>query len=143
MEIRAAGAQEAAGLSELLAQVGISLPPHEVAQRLEAIRQSTGTALVALAWGPPSGVVVVHWHRTLLSPAPQAGISLLLVAPDERRRGIGRLLLKAAAQAARTAGCDTLDMAVSGDQPDLDAFCLANGFTGAGLRYRRPLRKGG
>nr|WP_321984432.1 GNAT family N-acetyltransferase [uncultured Lichenicoccus sp.] len=143
LEIRAAGLHEAAGVSELLALAGIGLSTHEVGQRLEAIRQGSGTALVALASGPPSGIVVLHWHRTLLSAAPRARVSLLLVAPDERRRGIGRLLVKSAAQAARTAGCDALEVTEDGERPGLAGFCLATGFAASGSTYLRPLRKGG
>ena len=122
---------------------GIEIAPQAVGQQLEAIREGRGTALVALAWGPPSGLVVLHWYRTLLAAGPRATISLLLVAPDERRRGIGRLLVKAAAQAARTAGCDVLELGATGGQPDLAGFCLATGFAAAGATYVRPLRKGG
>ena len=143
LEIRAVGPQEAAGVSELLHLAAIEIAPQAVGQQLEAIREGRGTALVALAWGPPSGLVVLHWYRTLLSAAPRATISLLLVAPDERRRGIGRLLVKAAAQAARTAGCDVLELGATGGQPDLAGFCLATGFAAAGATYVRPLRKGG
>ena len=72
---------------------------------------------------------------------PIAQITTLLVAPDDRRRGLGRLLLKAAAQAARTAGCDGLEMVLPPDRPDLEAFCAATGFVAAGTRLTRPLRK--
>ncbi len=130
-------------MSELLGLAGIEIASQDVGQRLEAIRQGSGTALVALAWGPPSGIVVLHWYRTLRSATPVAQISLLLVAPDERRRGIGRLLVKAAAQAARSAGCDVLEVATTAGQPGLTGFCLATGFTVAGACYLRPLRKGG
>ncbi|WP_428376639.1 GNAT family N-acetyltransferase [Lichenicoccus sp.] len=130
-------------MSELLRLAGTEIAPHEVGQRLEAVRQGSGTALVALTWGPPSGMVVLHWYRALLSAAPRAQVSLLLVAPEERRRGIGRLLVKAAAQAARTAGCDALEVAATGVQPDLAGFCLATGFVTAGPCYLRPLRKTG
>ncbi|WP_246694915.1 GNAT family N-acetyltransferase [Methylobacterium sp. WL6] len=83
---------------------------------------------------------MLHWYRTLVAE-PTAQITTLLVAPDDRRRGLGRLLLKAAAQAARTAGCDGLEMVLPPDRPDLEAFCAATGFVAAGTRLTRPLRK--
>jgi aminoglycoside 6'-N-acetyltransferase I len=98
--------------------------------------------LVALEWGPPSGLVVLHWYRRLEEARPVAQITTLLVGAEERRRGIGRLLVKAAAQAARNAGCGLLEMA-AGEDPSLAAFCLATGFTVAAPRYLRPLRKAG
>jgi aminoglycoside 6'-N-acetyltransferase I len=142
LEIRAAAAAEAPGLAVLLAASGQAIEPRELAARLEAIRQGPGTALVALEWGPPSGLVVLHWYRRLEEARPVAQITTLLVGVEERRRGIGRLLVKAAAQAARSAGCGVLELAAA-ESPALEAFCLATGFTAAGPRFLRPLRKAG
>ncbi len=97
--------------------------------------------LIAVEWGPPSGVIVVHWRPTLTDARPVAEASLLLVAPADRRRGIGRMLLKAAAQAARSAGCDVLRLVAPPDQPELQAFCRATGFSETGSLFVRPLRK--
>ncbi len=141
MEIRAATAAEAPGLCELLAGAGHAVSRHVLAQRLDALRQQPGAALLALEWGPPSGLVVLHWHATLDADQPVARITTLLVGPERRRRGIGRLLVKAAAQAARLAGCGALQL--SSESPGLDAFCRATGFTDAGQHFVRALRKRG
>ena len=141
LEIRAATAVDAPGLAELWGQAGVVIAPRVLADRLDALRQENGTVLVALEWGPPSGLVALHWHRVLEAPHPVAWITTLLVDPDTRRRGIGRLLVKAASQAARVAGCDTLELVVPAGNADLDGFCRATGFTKAGSRFRRPLRK--
>lgn len=138
MEIRAAGAAEAPGLAELL-----GIAPRLLAERLDAVRHGAGTALIAVEWGPPSGVVVLHWYRTLDADHPVAQITNLYVGAENRRRGVGRMLLKAAAQAARVAGCGALEINVGADNPALLAFCGATGFTQTGSRFERPLRKGG
>jgi aminoglycoside 6'-N-acetyltransferase I len=143
LEIRAATSAEAPGLAELLSLAGYPIAPRMLAERLDALHQWPGAALIALDWGPPSGLVVLHWYRTLGAAQPTAQITTLLVSPDERRRGIGRLLLKAAAQAARVAGCDALEMTVAVEEPTLPAFCLATGFTASGSRFVRALRKKG
>ena len=142
MEIRAATAADAPGLCELLAVAGRPVSPRSLAPRLDAVRQQPGAALLALAWGPPSGLVVLHWHATLDADRPVAQITTLLVAPEERRRGIGRVLVKAAAQAARVAGCGALELSAA-PEPGLDAFCRATGFAEAGPRFVRALRKRG
>ena len=141
LEIRAATAADAPGLAELLAAADRPVPARSLAERLDRLRHDAGTVLVALDWGPPSGLVVLHWYATLHQPLRTAQITGLLVAAGDRRRGIARLLVKAASQAARVAGCGALEMLVDAD-PALRPFCLATGFTGAGERYERVLRKG-
>ena len=143
LEIRTAGSADAQGVCDLLQAAGHVIPPRVMAERLDAMRQEAGAALIAAEWGPPSGLVVVHWYRTLDADQATAQITTLFVAPDDRRRGIGRLLLKAAAQAARVAGCGALELLASAEQHQLHAFCQATGFVEVGTRFLRPLRKKG
>jgi GNAT superfamily N-acetyltransferase len=93
--------------------------------------------LIAMEWGPPSGVVAVHWFASLEHDEPVARITTLMVAPEARRRGIGRLLVKAASQAARVAGCGVLEVVGS----EFGAFCGATGFVADGERFVRGLRR--
>ena len=141
LEIRAVTSAEAPGLAELLSAAGQKIPPRLLAERIDALRQEPGAALVALEWGPPSGLVVLHWYRTLGADYRTAQITTLLVGPDNRRRGIGRLLIKAAAQAARSAGCDALEVVASPGDHELHRFCEATGFDPSGACFIRPLRK--
>jgi aminoglycoside 6'-N-acetyltransferase I len=143
LEIRAATSADAPALCELLEASGHATSPRALAERLDAIRQAPGTALLALEWGPPSGLVVLHWYPTIAADQPTAQITTLLVGPEDRRRGIGRLLVKAASQAARVAGCGTLELLGAPAHPDLEQFCRATGFTEAGVCFLRPLRKSG
>jgi aminoglycoside 6'-N-acetyltransferase I len=143
LEIRAAVGADAPGLSELLSAAGHATVARGLAERLDVIRQEHGAALIAVAWGPPSGLVLLHWYRTLDVDQLTAQITTLLVGPNERRRGIGRLLVKAAAQAARVAGCDRLELLVAPTDHLLREFCSATGFTAAGSCFVRALRKKG
>jgi aminoglycoside 6'-N-acetyltransferase I len=143
LEIRAAANTDAPGLSDLLTAAGHRTSPLIAAERLDGLRQIAGAVLVAAEWGPPIGLVVLHWYRTLESDQLTAQITTLLVSPDERRRGIGRLLVKTAAQAARVAGCGVMELLAATDDPGLLDFCAASGFTEAGRRFVRPLRKKG
>lgn len=143
LELRTAVSADAPGLAEMLKAAGHPVPVALLAHRLDTLRHGSGTALLALEWGPPSGIVVLHWYPALLSDAPVAQITTLLVAPDDRRRGIGRQLLKSASQAARMAGCDDLQLLAPPDASVLDAFCRATGFSETARGYVRPLRKKG
>ena len=141
LEIRAATAAEAPGLATLLAEAGHVIDARDLVERLAALRQGSATALVAVQWGPPSGLIVMHWYATLEGASPVAQITMLLVSEEHRRCGIGRLLLKGIAQAARTAGCSQLEIATASDALSLHAFCRATGFAEAGARFVRSLRK--
>ena len=141
LEIRAATPLEAPGLATLLAEAGHIAEAAAIADRLASPQQSSGIALVALQWGPPSGLVILHWYQTILAPRPIAQITTLLVAVEGRRKGIGRMLIKAAAPAARTAGRGDMEILAGGEEPSLHAFCSATGFEPAGSRFIRPLRK--
>jgi GNAT superfamily N-acetyltransferase len=143
LEIRTATAADAPGLATLLADAGHVVEPRDIAERLAALRPAGGTALVAIRWGPPSGLVVQHWYPSLVEARPVAQITMLLVTPEERRLGIGRLLVKAAAQAARSAGCGGLEMLAAADASSLQAFCRATGFVEQGPRFTRSLRRQG
>jgi GNAT superfamily N-acetyltransferase len=143
LEIRAAGAADAAALAELLCAVDHTLSMRALAGRLEALRRQPGAVLMALEWGPPSGLIVLTWRHTLVADHPMARIEHLYVGHEHRRRGIARLLLKAGAQAARAAGCGGLEMEVAGGLLDLAAFCEAAGFVMQNATYARALRKRG
>lgn len=143
LEIRAAVGGDAPGLAAMMAEATRVIEPVAFADRLEALQRAGGTALVAVEWGPPSGLVASSYHRTLESPRPVGLITTLLVARDSRRRGIGRVLLKAAARAARQAGCERMLLAAEPGQADLRAFCAATGFVGAGNVLSRPLLRRG
>lgn len=140
LEIRALVEADAAGLAELLEGAGVQATRTALAERIAKVRRQPGVALAAVEWGPPSGVAVAAWSWGLAQAAPAAELTLLLVGAEDRRRGLGRLLLKSVAQAARQAGCAELRVAV-GAEPGLEAFCLAAGFSPAAAGFVRPLRK--
>jgi len=141
LEIRAATAADAAGMASLLAAHGHPVTPTDLAERLAAFRGGNAAALLAVQWGPPSGLLVMGWSPTLAAARPVALVSTLLVAADDRRQGIGRLLIKAAAQAARVAGCGDMMIAAGANAPSLQEFCRATGFAETGAHFIRSLRK--
>ena len=137
VDLRAALPADASDLAALLGGTGRGM-----AGRLEAVlRDPASAVLVATGWtGAVIGVVALHWHPTLAGDRPLARVSALTVAEGERRNGIGRLLVKAGAQAARAAGCDALEAAAPEGG---SAFLAALGFVPAGAGLVRPLRKRG
>lgn len=141
LSIRTADSGDLDGLTELLRTAGAPVPRERLAERLSALLREPGAVLIADEWGPPSGLIVVHWHAVLNADLKVARISALLVDPARRRNGVARLLLKAASQAARSAGCGDLVLDPTGDADLLRAFGLATGFEAAGAVFTRGLRK--
>lgn len=143
LSIRAVQSGDLDGLAELLQTAGGASPRDRLASRLSALQEQPGVLLIADEWGPPSGVIAAHWHAVLTADLKVGWISTLLVDPDRRRHGVARLLLKAASQAARLAGCGDLQLNAPAELGDLRAFCLATGFVETGGVFTRPLRKRG
>ncbi len=142
VEVRSAQVADAAEVVRLLASCGTAAPVREVAERLEAIRAHGAAAcLVSSGYGGLSGLVALSWAPVLHEPRSVAHISALVVDPEERRRGIGRMLLKAVSQAARAAGCDAIELAVPPGQAALEAFCRGTGFASQAELFSRVLRK--
>ncbi len=135
VDLRGAAASDAAGLAALL-----GAPPETMRRRLDRLLADPATmVLVALDYdGALIGAAVLHTRPALLQDAPDALLTLFVAAP-ERRRGIARLLLKAAAQAARSAGCEAMTM--QADDTPSQHFCQASGFALEGQTFVRPLRR--
>lgn len=142
VEIRGALPADAADLAILLQEAGPAISPSQMSERLERLLHDPASAiLVAADYGPLAGVITLHWHATLRDSRLVARISTLCVAEADRRRGIGRLLLKAGAQAARQAGCDRLEATPPAHATTGLAFLRDNGFTEDGPALSRGLRK--
>jgi GNAT superfamily N-acetyltransferase len=143
LAIRAATAGDADGISALLQAAGLTADRRGLAARLESIPVEAGLVLLAEDWGPPCGALALRWSWTLVDALKVAEVSTLLVDPEQRRKGIARLLLKAAARAARSAGCGELRILAPEVAEGLGPFCVATGFGRIGESFARSLRKRG
>lgn len=144
LEIRAATGADAPGLATLVTEAGRGgIAPAAMAVRLDALTQAGGSILVAVEWGPPSGVIALQPVHDLATPRPGGLIVALAVSEDARRRGVGRLLVKAASRSARLAGCDRLLLPADGRAEGLAAFAERTGFSPErGFLVRPLLRRG-
>jgi aminoglycoside 6'-N-acetyltransferase I len=141
LEIRAADSADAPGVAKLMQAAGWPVPPKTVALRLERLRAQQAIVLLAMEWGPPSGIIIVQSIQSLEADLPLAIASTLLVHPEARRKGVGRLLLKAATQASRSLGCGDFHLTAPRNQESLREFCRATGFSETSAGFVRPLRK--
>jgi predicted N-acetyltransferase YhbS len=143
IDVRTAAPADAADIAALLGQLGYPMDARESALRLEqAARQPAGTLLVATGeTGAVVGLIALHWCFMVQQPRPVARITTMVVDDRERRRGIGRLLMKAGAQSARAAGCDVLELTTGLQRAEAHAFYRSLGFVETSLRFSRSLRR--
>jgi ribosomal protein S18 acetylase RimI-like enzyme len=83
--------------------------PERLAERIEALLREGQTA-VLLAGSGPDGLAVLRFRPGIWSDALECYLAELYVAPSLRRHGLGRALVRAAIELARTRGADHMDL---------------------------------
>jgi ribosomal protein S18 acetylase RimI-like enzyme len=94
-----------------------------------------GELTVLVADPGPAGLAVLRFRPSLWTPALECYLAELYVVPDQRGQGIGRALLTAAIDTARSTGADYMDLGTSED--DVAARALYESF-GFSNREGRP-----
>lgn len=128
-KIRRAKARDAARLAELAGHLGYPATPAEIAQRLRTIKAASQHA-VLVAESPDRKVI--GWLHVSVSPLLEvelrAEVNGLVVAEDERSRGTGALLLRAAEQWARRRGCKNMSVRSNVIRDRAHQFYLRHGY---------------
>jgi GNAT superfamily N-acetyltransferase len=128
-KIRRAKARDAARLAELAGHLGYTATPAEIAQRLRTIKAASQHA-VLVAESPDRKVI--GWLHVSVSPLLEvelrAEVNGLVVAEDERSRGTGALLLRAAEQWARRRGCKNMSVRSNVIRDRAHQFYLRHGY---------------
>lgn len=138
--VRLAAAGDSEAVAELLAQLGYPARPTQVTARLARMLAEPGqSALVATEQGRVVGLATVIVRHVLVDDAPFARLAALVVAEGERGRGVGRALVAAAEQIARTAGCSLMEVTSGDHRPAAHAFYRALGFEERPRRFLKRL----
>ncbi len=129
MKVRRAKSSDAKRIAALCGELGYPATTREIVRRLREIRPATQHAiLVAEA---SAGQVVGWLHvsvETLLEMDTRAEVNGLVVADEERSRGAGALLLRAAEDWARGRGCASMSVRSNVIRERAHAFYLRNGY---------------
>jgi ribosomal protein S18 acetylase RimI-like enzyme len=118
--------------------------PRELEQRLRETLEWQGThVLLAEVDDEPAGSVVmrevVSEGHTYIHPARQMMVDQLVVAPEFRRRGVGRALMTAVDRHAKEAGLTGIVLDVRAHNEDAIAFYQQLGYAPAQWRMWRRL----
>ena len=87
------------------------------------------------------GYAEIHAHVTSSDDRRDARLTVLAIAPEERRSGLGAALIAEAENAARMLGCTTIVLDSSNWREDAHAFYLKQGFSekAQARRFFRPI----
>jgi GNAT superfamily N-acetyltransferase len=102
--------------------------PDQIAGRLTEL-MGTGDTAVLLAGDGPDGLVLLRFRPNLWSRALECYLAELYVVPARRGQGLGRALMDAALDLARTTGADRIELGTSDDDGPARALYESLGFT--------------
>ena len=139
LTIRDAAAADAPAIALLLGQLGYPTGPSAVEERLERLRIVGDRIVVADVDGRAVGLAHLQVAPALEFDRPAAKIGALVVDNAHRGRGIGRALVEAMEDEARTRGCGVLFLTTSERRDDAHAFYEHVGLEKTGRRYGRTL----
>jgi ribosomal protein S18 acetylase RimI-like enzyme len=136
--VRLATADDAEAIGRLLDAFNLEFnEPTPGASSLSArMRELLSQDTVALLAGRgPDGVAVIRFRPAIWTQALECYLAELYVVPAERGRGLGRALVLAAMDTARTRGADRIELGTSDDDHVARALYESLGFSN---REQRP-----
>lgn len=138
--IRGARSGDAPAVAELLTALGYPSLVGPVERRIAHCAASADTTVfVAEFMNRIAGVLSVHCIPLLHAQGSLGRITSLVVAPDYRQRGVGRLLVAAAEEFCRTHGCDRLEVTSGDHRPGAHAFYKHLGYQHDCRRFIKSL----
>ena len=139
LTIRDARVADADEIARLLDQLGYPSAVGAVAARLERLAIVGDRVVVAELEGHVVGLAHLHVTPALERDRPAAKIGALVVDETHRGRGVGRALVEAVEQEARTRGCELLFLTTAASRDEAHVFYERLGFEQTGRRYGRTL----
>jgi len=136
--IRKAKAADTEAIAALVASI------HGGAQDAIAERFSSVARSAPLMVAERGGVIgCVQWQvLSTLDEGPVGRILLVVVAQNERRRGVGRMLIDSASEALASEGCGRIEVMSDIDIRNVHGFFEALAFERASYRFVRPIDPG-
>jgi ribosomal protein S18 acetylase RimI-like enzyme len=138
LRIREAAPRDAEAIAAFVTDLGFPATRAEIAKRLGALKRAGGPPLVAET---DTLVGCLAWHVTsvLHRPKPVGRITMLVVAENSRRKGVGRALVEEAGERLAKAGCGLLEVTSNIKLAGAHAFYRRLGFERTSYRFARSL----
>jgi ribosomal protein S18 acetylase RimI-like enzyme len=121
--VRLAATADLAAAGRLLHDFNVEFDePTPPAEELGVRLAGLGDTAVLIAGDPPHGLAVLRFRDAIWTAGLEAHLAELYVAPEQRGRGDGRALVRAAVDLARDRGADWIDL--NTDEGDVAAQAL-------------------
>jgi GNAT superfamily N-acetyltransferase len=140
IRIRNPTTADAAGMAQLLGELGYPVTADALPARLQAIASGGGAAFLAVTPEDRAvGLVCVTTVASLHVDAPVCYITALVTAQDARGQGVGRLLVSVAEDWARARRCVRLSVTSAEHRADAHQFYPRCGLPYSGRRFTKIL----
>jgi ribosomal protein S18 acetylase RimI-like enzyme len=141
--VRQATAADAEEIARLLhdfqTEFSEPVPDREVLATRAADYIESGEITVLLGGAGPDALAELRFRKSLMTGELDAYLEELYVAPAKRGEGLGRAMLEAAMQTARTMGATHMDLGTSADDVAALALYESAGFTNREGRPDGPI----
>lgn len=139
LTVRAAEPRDAEAIAALLGQLGYPVDTAAIVPRLERLGILGDTVAVAELDGTVVGLAHLQVSPALEHDRPAAKVGALVVDDSSRRRGVGKALVAAMEEEARSRGCGLFYLTTSEGRDDAHAFYEQIGLQQTGRRYGTTL----
>ena len=138
-EIRAARADDAEQLVDLIALLEHRVDAAGIARRIAALSVAGIPQLVAVDEERIIGLCGLHLMTAIHRDAPVGRITILVVREDARGSGVGRRLVHAAEELMRARGCAILEITSNRKLEQAHQFYEAIGYDRTSFRFAKAL----
>jgi GNAT superfamily N-acetyltransferase len=138
-QVREAKPADAPRLTELIHELGHEIDEKAVRKNLAALRKTGETPLVATLDKAVIGLCGIHKTVTVHRDAPLGRLTILVVAKEAQDHGIGRMLVEAAEDLLRKAGCKIVEVTSNDRRPGAHAFYRHLGYERTSMRFMKTL----
>lgn len=138
-KVREAKPSDAERLTELIKTLGHDVSEKDVRKNLGRLKKVGELPLVAVEDKTVVGLCGVHRMVAIHRSAPVGRITILVVADEAQKRGIGRMLIDAAEQWCRDKGCSILEVTSNDRLGRAHAFYRHMGYERTSIRFCKKL----
>ena len=138
-QLRDARPGDASRLVELIHYLGHEIDEKSVRKNLTVLKKLGALPIVATLDKAVVGFIGVSKMLTVHRPAPVGRMSVLVVAEEAQGTGIGKMLVEAAEQWCRKAGCQIVEVTSNDRRGKAHAFYRHLGYERTSMRFMKKL----